>query len=552
MFTSVAFQLAAASLVIVMTPAFANDREAIMNAIPPSAHAAVIVPNLKVLSDQITQCLEGMDRDQLLMGARPIDQFKAATGFNVGLNDTGSLAIALTRVEGGTTALVFIVPVTDAPAFLRATLTATPDGRYSLPGGKTVSARSLESHVAISESDAAIAAIGLGEQVMPLEQIVGDRGAEVAAQGDLFILIRKELLAGATVYLQAALEQRGLAVPGLAKVPMSVARDIDAAVLSLDFDPLGLVVRSFARFAPGSRASKMLGDGAPAAPQPLVEDLPDEPFTLAGSINLSALGDRTLLLDLCQQAGVELPVALIEETDLVQFAAYPSPAGAAGGLLNNALAVLRTAQPAAVVQAIKSSVLALQSDGPIRRQVKWTDDRAINESLAAAAFEVTTLDVPPQAAHVQAAGQLLFGRPGFRGFVKPRERSVLITFSQRPATLAAAMEVTGESGKPRGLAAQSALRSMRRWLPRTAALEAYINVGRLAQFASEAASAAPIPVDATLPEIDPALPPIAFGAGPAAGGAEHALVIPAGVLAAMFDHALRRMPGLEIPSDSEP
>ena len=38
---------------------------------------------------------EGMDRAGLLLGSRPIDQFKAASGFNVAVDDLGSAAVVL-------------------------------------------------------------------------------------------------------------------------------------------------------------------------------------------------------------------------------------------------------------------------------------------------------------------------------------------------------------------------------------------------------------------------------------------------------------------------
>ena len=69
--------------------------EGMIKLIPADAQAALIVPNVKILSDQITQCLEGMDRAGLLLGSRPIDQFKSASGFNVAVDDLGSAAVVL-------------------------------------------------------------------------------------------------------------------------------------------------------------------------------------------------------------------------------------------------------------------------------------------------------------------------------------------------------------------------------------------------------------------------------------------------------------------------
>src|SRR5438874_506187 len=61
--------------------------------IPGNACAAVVIPNLKFCSDEITRGLEGMDRANLLLGSRPLDLIKSATGFNVGINDVGGAAM---------------------------------------------------------------------------------------------------------------------------------------------------------------------------------------------------------------------------------------------------------------------------------------------------------------------------------------------------------------------------------------------------------------------------------------------------------------------------
>src|SRR5262245_30892915 len=69
--------------------------QGILRVIPPDAHAAFIVPSLKRASDDLTRLLEGMDRANILLGLRPIDQFKSVTGFTVGLDDHGSAAIVV-------------------------------------------------------------------------------------------------------------------------------------------------------------------------------------------------------------------------------------------------------------------------------------------------------------------------------------------------------------------------------------------------------------------------------------------------------------------------
>jgi hypothetical protein len=533
--------------ILAVKSAAAQERDAVLRFAPPQSHAVIVIPNLKAFSDQITQCLEGMDRSNLLMGARPIDQFKAVAGFNVGLNDTGAMAIAFLSAEVQAFAPVFIIPVTDAAAFMRANLTLADDGAYALGDGTIVHARSLGSHVALSANAKAIQSLGEDATHEPLQVIVGESGAAIAAQGDMFVLLRKELLASAFEYADGVATEHGISLP---RLPKMLANDVEALIVSLDFDPLGLIARSFAKVKPDSRAARILGEGQPAPRLPLLDDLPAKPFYAAGSWRLSALGDQTAMAELLKQANLPLVPALLTIIDSAEFAIYPSAAGVGGGFLNDSVLVLKTSQPPLVVDAIKHQLLALQQQDRIRREVKWIDEQPINGSLNAAAYEMNTLDVPAELMHQQMAEQLLFGRAGLRGFVKQREDAVLVTFSQRPATLSAALAAVEQPDQDR-LAAQPTLRSLRRWLPRNAVIEAYIDLGQVSTFVQAMAKASPLASRLTLPAIDPSLPPIAFGAGPARGGAEHALIVPAGVLATALDQAMRHFPGRDEPAEED-
>ena len=538
--------LAIAGAALLRGRAFASEPVAAMQLVPAQAHAVIVIPHLKLLSDQITQCLQGMDRANLLLGSRPLDRVKAITGFSAGVNDAGSMAIALMRSADGSLARLFIVPVTDADSFLRANFTSTGGNAYTLLNGKKVHAHALGSHVAISENEQAIQSLATGVAPSPATEL-DDHTAAVASQGDAFVLIRRELILAAIAHIQnRASNQQSLAA--LAAIPLSVAGDIESIVLSLDFDPLALIVRSFAKVKPDSRAARVFSQKTPADSNLNLLHLPNKPFYASGSFNLRNVGDDKALEEIWREAGLKLPPALLTSIDQIEFAAYPSTAGVAGGLLNDAVAVLTSSRSEDVVASVRDCVLEQKSDEPVRRDAGWVDDQKVTDSLNAAAYEVTTIDVPPELLHYQVIEQLLVGRAGFRGYIKQREQDVVITFSQRPATLKAAMNVVAAKDNQSSLANQPVLRSMRRWLPRHLVVEGYINLGQLSEFMKAVQASSMLGV-MKLPHFDQSLPPIAIGAGAAEGGAEHSVIIPAGVLATIADFVMAQMPSQGLPAE---
>ena len=139
--------------------------------------------------------------------------------------------------------------------------------------------------------------------------------------------------------------------------------------------------------------------------------------------------------------------------------------------------------------------------------------------------------------------QNLFGSAGWRGFVKQTEDSVVMTFSQRPAVLKAALDAA--SGGTSSLQSYPAFRTMHALMPQGASFEAYLVVSQMAQLAREIAAS--FGEEAAMPDIDPNLPPIGFGAAVIDRGAEGALIVPAGVLALALDQAIQFQP--EAPDD---
>lgn len=515
----------------------------------------VVIPGLKALSDQITQSLEGMDRANLLIGSRPLDQLKAALGFNVGVNDLGSLAIGITRGEQGEMVTTVVVPVSDAEAFLNGNFTARTGDALTMPTGRIVHGKAIEGNVILSTSPAVIQNHPpVRSAVERLLNVSDEATVAMVNRGDLFMIVNEAGLSDTMVRVltMPPMNQLGLRAD---EVKQCVAQScVEGAIISMDFDALGLIVRSMVRFKQDTPGSAM-------APQPdfaggdLLTRLGNKPYYTAGGMDAAGFGGASLHRIISAVLGLkEVPHWLAEVKD-VQFAAYPSPTGVAGGLLNDAAIIARTPEPPELVASLRQHVndcaqdaqnsgctlqweTALKEDGPI-----GTTD----------AYEVRFAPVKADDASgstITLARQLLFGRVGWRGFVKSTNDAVIITFSRRPAVLEAALDsATSKEAAAGGASAASAasgkgslgshgtIRTMRRMFPSNTAAEMYVSASPLAAFVAE--FAAGFGQAATVPDVENNLPPIGFGAAARNGGIESALIIPAAVLANLLDETVR-------------
>src|SRR5262245_59651694 len=71
--------------------------DAALALVPKDAKAFIAIPNPKRSSDELQQCFERMDRPELAVAGRPIDQAKAALKVGAAFDDKGPLAVAAIR-----------------------------------------------------------------------------------------------------------------------------------------------------------------------------------------------------------------------------------------------------------------------------------------------------------------------------------------------------------------------------------------------------------------------------------------------------------------------
>ena len=518
--------------------------------IPAKASAAIIIPNLKYCSDEITRCLEGLDRANLLLGSRPLDQAKSATGYNVGINDIGGgAAIWMPEPDGQSPAVALLLPVSDGQAFLSGNFNKHGEAdAYETAAGKTYHARLISGYALVSSSAAAVAAIADAAATPDADspwKNLGDVAAATMAKGEIVMVASpggvRQLIDRASRDRPELRDEPSLQQAHRLVAPM--IDDLRISIVTIDFDPLGLVMHSLAVFAPESAMAKLFAGGT-NAPATALTRLPQKPYYTAMSIDVGGLGGSGAMAQLAKALGLSAPAAWISHVSAVQFAAYPSPAGFSGGLLNDAIAVLQTDQPAALRDAIKAAMIAMKNrDDGIKCEVAWIDDKPVKTSsgsVNADQYEVKVIDAPPEQAMQQMISQALFGRAGWKGFVKPVDTALVMTFSQRPAVLEAALNVQ----PAKSIGSSGVIKTMHKWMAAHNDVEAYLNIGQLSQMARQAAQTFGAAENLPVPEFEANAPPIGLAAEIDQGNIQGTAVIPAAILAPLIDQwtglAMRR------------
>lgn len=496
---------------------------AVVKLIPPDAAIALVIPSLKSCSDELTQCLEGMDRAQFLLGSRPLDQLKSMSGFNVGVDDLGGLAVVMVE-RGQTMSPVMLVPVSDAKTFLDGNFAAHDGDRHTRPDGLSVTARDLGSHVAISTDEAA------AREFAPQGGLGGAINGEFKAAGrlidggELFVFARQNAMETVSTRVRETMRAMGAR-------NMPVSPPCRCALMVIDVDPLAVIVRGLARF--DAAALGMANTDSKASVT--MTALSGKSFYWAFAANMGSLAPlRSLFADASIR---ELP-SWLWDAQTVHFAAFPSPAGLAGGLLNDSALVVKSNDPNSTRAAIKAGILAIAQDfTDIKREVKWEDSRPVKDVGDAAAFEIRTLDAPPAMAQQQMVEQLFFGRSAVRGFLSTTTDSLLMTFSQRPAVLAGALAALADPEK--SLESSPMLTTMRQWMPAQRDVEAYVGVAQLVEMGRQVMQSFGL-ADGPVPAIDAGAPPVGFAMDVDLSVVESSLILPGPIVAAMLDEAMRQ------------
>ncbi|MSR33867.1 MAG: hypothetical protein EXS12_03580 [Phycisphaerales bacterium] len=539
-----------------------------INLAPVDAVSLVAVPDAKSLGEDMTELASKLERMHALTEMKPLDLLKSWLGVGPGMNDHGMFIAWFVMTADKSLQWCALIPTTDSAQFLQANLQAAP---ATAPDafvwrGKTVYTKSIDGWVVVSQSPELARSYatkpGLSDR---LKIRLGERGFAILCDGEIGLWAGPESLAdmrsNAPEATRAAEEE--LSTPNkknnseTESKPNSKSdsklnpRNLSAServvklmsgltdgVTSIDVDPLGVLIRTYAVLDPESELGKSARGGAHTGAN--LNHLPRGPFVAAMSADIGGLGGTQSFLDLAAQipGGEQVPGWVEQNKNVltsIQFGIYPSKLGVVGGgLLNEAMLWMASAESAKAKSVLEQWMMSLSGevDG-LKREVTWEKDRALKNGTLVDAYTVKEIPLPKNGQLARKINPmerifrtLLYGPKGPKGFVKAFPDGVLVTFSQRPDVFQkAASTATGTSS----LETDAIMTALRGWMmPKPDAL-AFVGVGSLLNVVRQAANMFPIG-GFEIPDAPPDLEPIAFALSVDSAKIETSTMIPTNVI----------------------
>lgn len=544
------------------TPGVAAFMKAIDMA-PVDAVSLAVVPDAKSLGEDMGELAAKLQRMQALTEMKPLDLLKSQLGVGPGMNDRGAFVAWFVVAADQSLQWCALIPTTDSAQFLQANLEATPataPDAFSWRG-KTVYAKSIDGWVVVSQNaDLARSYVSKPGLVERLKNRLGEPGFSLLCDGDIGLWAGPQSLAD----IRNAGQQTAEAMEGATAKPneknitnpdskadtksdqQKSSRDrvaklmegLTDGVTSIDVDPLGVLLRTYAVLDPASELGKSARGGAHAGAN--LNRLPRGPFVVAVSADMAGLGGTQAFLDLAAQipGGEEVPAWVEQNKNVasaIQFAIYPSKLGVVGGgLLNEAMLWIATADSAKAKSVLEQWMLSLSGevDGQ-KRDATWEKDRVLKNGISTDAYAIKDIPLPKNGQPARKSNpmerivrSLMYGPKGPNGFVKTFSDGVFVTFSQRPDVIEKAANcATGTNS----LESDAVLTALRGWMmPKPDAL-AFVGVGSLLNVVRQAANAFPMG-GIEIPDAPPDLEPIAFALSVDGSKIETSTMIPTNVI----------------------
>ena len=544
------------------TPGVAAFMKAIDMA-PVDAVSLAVVPDAKSLGEDMGELAAKLQRMQALTEMKPLDLLKSQLGVGPGMNDRGAFVAWFVVAADQSLQWCALIPTTDSAQFLQANLEATP---ATAPDAfswreKTVYAKSIDGWVVVSQNaDLARSYVSKPGLVERLKNRLGEPGFSLLCDGDIGLWAGPQSLAD----IRNVGQQTAEAMEGLTPKPneknisnpdskadtksdqQKSSRDrvaklmegLTDGVTSIDVDPLGVLLRTYAVLDPASELGKSARGGAHAGAN--LNRLPRGPFVVAVSADMAGLGGTQAFLDLAAQipGGEQVPAWVEQNKNVasaIQFAIYPSKLGVVGGgLLNEAMLWIATADSAKAKSVLEQWMLSLSGevDGQ-KRDATWEKDRVLKNGISTDAYAIKDIPLPKNGQPARKSNpmerilrSLMYGPKGPNGFVKTFPDGVFVTFSQRPDVIEKAANcATGTSS----LESDAVLTALRGWMmPKPDAL-AFVGVGSLLNVVRQAANAFPMG-GIEIPDAPPDLEPIAFALSVDGSKIETSTMIPTNVI----------------------
>ena len=543
---------------------------------PADAISVAVVPSAQSLGEDMGELAAKLQRMQALTEMKPLDLLKSQLGVGPGMNDRGAFVAWFVGAADQTSQWCALIPTTDGAKFLQANFEATPTTAPDafVWRGKTVYAKIIDGWVVVSQSPELarlyVAKPGLSER---LKKRLGERGFAVLCDGEIGVWAGPQALAdmrnagqmAATQVQDAAptsneknsskidskLDLKSQAQPSPSDRVAKLMQGLTDGVFSVDVDPLGVLIHSYAVLDPASELGKSARGGAQLGVDPAkdpakdigganLDRLPRGRFVFAVAADMDGLGGTQAFLDLAAQipGGEQIPAWIEQNKNLasaIQCAIYPSKLGVVGGgILNDAVMWIATADSVKAKSVMEQWMLSLSGeiDGQ-KREVIWEKDRVLKSGMTTDAYTVKDIPLPKNGQPARKNNpmerivrSLIYGPKGPNGFVKTFPDGLYVTFSQRPDVLEKATNcATGANS----LEGDAVLRALRGWMmPRPDAL-AFVGVGSLLNVVRQAASAFPMGI-MEIPDAPPDLEPIAFGLSVNGGHIETSTMVPTNVI----------------------
>ena len=544
------------------TPGVAAFMKAIDMA-PVDAVSLAVVPDAKSLGEDMGELAAKLQRMQALTEMKPLDLLKSQLGVGPGMNDRGAFVAWFVVAADQSLQWCALIPTTDSAQFLQANLEATPataPDAFSWRG-KTVYAKSIDGWVVVSQNaDLARSYVSKPGLLERLQIRLGEPGFSLLCDGDIGLWAGPQSLAD----IRNAGQQTAEAMEGATAKPneknitnpdskadtksdqQKSSRDrvaklmegLTDGVTSIDVDPLGVLLRTYAVLDPASELGKSARGGAHAGAN--LNRLPRGPFVVAVSADMAGLGGTQAFLDLAAQipGGEQVPAWVEQNKNVasaIQFAIYPSKLGVVGGgLLNEAMLWIATADSAKAKSVLEQWMLSLSGevDGQ-KRDATWEKDRVLKNGISTDAYAIKDIPLPKNGQPARKSNpmerivrSLMYGPKGPNGFVKTFPDGVFVTFSQRPDVIEKAANcATGTNS----LESDAVLTALRGWMmPKPDAL-AFVGVGSLLNVVRQAANAFPMG-GIEIPDAPPDLEPIAFALSVDGSKIETSTMIPTNVI----------------------
>ena len=528
-------------LLLLVGPARGQDIPPVVSAMPETFEAAIIVPNLANLSDQLAnfESATGLGIGEL---QDALGMFQRELGLINGMKRDGSMMVVIGGAADGDAnagpSAVMLLPVTDYAAFVAALGgdAAQATAAMTLPGGTSGFCRALDQFAVLGGDRAAVEAVAVGQGLNHLTTLVGQSGLQTVGTSQLSIVInpvtfgpdalaqRLPIVIGQVLtvidsYLAVDLAPQPW-MPLIQAWSKQAAAGTTGMVVGMSFSGEGLAYHEAAMLKQDTELAAGFAGPGQADTSALLMQLPDKPIVFAAAGDPQAVSLAALVDQLGGIIGLSPEGALGEVKPMLDemlkpasgcaFALYAVPPGKIQSHWFNSATILKTDDPAAQRAAFKQFITKLNGATlPLENGESVTlvalyreNERQIN------GVQVDTFNVRmmvPASVQTDPLTQViaLLAGGGFTGQVVSGPNQIIVT-TVDDTTMTA--ELIEKAANPNGLGNAGPLADLRlKHLPPQPTVQAYLNFSGIAEslnpFLQLMGNASPFAVPNNLPPV---------------------------------------------------